>query len=484
MSKKNSRLQSYVSQQFVDFDLEHPTQRLKSLYSDFSSLHILNEIGYDANVSYWRSVILDCNCHGFLGNADYRLAFDLEDLPDQFQHSRLGKPMALQCVIDAMVQQGDLISLDGFLSRYALPTASSSRWSVYNVVKTWVWPIKSSSASATYVVLPTLERVVKYILQSYANQPVTQADAHLLTFPEFRERHRELLIDNEEIVLTDADLWLVLRYLRSRAGVSVADDVKGYGANYTVVKIPHTIETATVITQQDRAIVSIKTTCHALRAQVDELQMKSDELTALAKQHYAEKRKPQALYAFRRKKHMMDILDRRLKSLETMETMLLRIEASQNDLQVVQAFNIGADALQSVLRDGKLSVATVDEAMLKVQEAFEDQKEVEDAINMGAEQASKFTDVDDDELEKELQELERQQEDVSLATSPPLRKTVQSAPPPSRTDSELARISHLFSQLRKAEPPPSKAPVWDSREQKENDQERRAPSGIPAMFSQ
>lgn len=98
-ARKRSALQAYLSQQYVDFDLDHPTQRLNSLYADFSKLLVLNPYGYNANVSYWRSVILDCNAHGVLGNADYRLAFDMEELGSHFLRPGLGKPLALSCVV-------------------------------------------------------------------------------------------------------------------------------------------------------------------------------------------------------------------------------------------------------------------------------------------------------------------------------------------------------------------------------------------------
>lgn len=98
-ARKRSALQAYLSQQYVDFDLDHPTQRLNSLYADFSKLLVLNPYGYNANVSYWRSVILDCNAHGVLGNTDYRLAFDMEELSSHFLRPGLGKPLALSCVV-------------------------------------------------------------------------------------------------------------------------------------------------------------------------------------------------------------------------------------------------------------------------------------------------------------------------------------------------------------------------------------------------
>lgn len=129
---------------------------------------------------------------------------------------------------------------------------------------------------------------------------------------------------------------------------------------------------------------------------------------------------------------------------------------------------MGADALQSILSKEDLSLATVDEAMFKVQKAFEDQKEVEDAIVMGTEEANnRVPELDDDELEKELEDLQReemaaqqqqQQQLLSSPSRPPLRQVTQSAPPPDRSESELARINNLFQQLRKTDTPPSTTP--------------------------
>lgn len=122
---------------------------------------------------------------------------------------------------------------------------------------------------------------------------------------------------------------------------------------------------------------------------------------------------------------------------------------------------MGADALQSILSKEDLSLATVDEAMFKVQKAFEDQKEVEDAIVMGTEEANnRVPELDDEELEKELEDLQREEiaAQQQQQPRPPLRQVTQSAPPPDRSESELARINNLFQQLRKTDTPPSTIP--------------------------
>lgn len=41
-----------------------------------------------------------------------------------------------------------------------------------------------------------------------------------------------------------------------------------------------------------------------------------------------------ALYCMKRKKSLQEILEKRLKSMETMDTVLMKIESSQDDLQV------------------------------------------------------------------------------------------------------------------------------------------------------
>ncbi|KAI8143088.1 Snf7-domain-containing protein [Fennellomyces sp. T-0311] len=373
------------------------------------------------------------------------------------------------------------MTLRQFNEVYTSPAANNS-WFSWAIHKSQQWLLPSyPSSDHTYVVLPTVKEIAKNILQSYIEEPATNSSSCLLTFAEFRSHYAT----DGERSLTDADIWLLLQYMAKELGVAVANDVQGYGASHVVIKFPYKSQAGSpraTIDQHDRAIISIRTTCDALHAQVDELQRKAEEYTQSAKEHYGEGRKAQALYAFKKKKHLLEILDRRLKSLETMETLLMKIEASQNDLQVIQAFNIGADALRSILGNEDLSVDTVDQAMMKVQEAFDDQKEVEDAI-VGASDQINQTDNDQEDLERELAELEHQEQqrlqqeqrlqeqqhilqEPQRQVTPPPRQTTQSAPPPSPAESELARINNIFGMLKNAQAPPTR-PLTEQRQRRE-----------------
>lgn len=92
------RLQDHLASQYVDFDQENTTDRLNSLYSDFSKLKILNPYGYEANVNYWRAVIFDCNIHGYLTTKDYICFIDKNEISDLFHRPQKGKPLSLNNV--------------------------------------------------------------------------------------------------------------------------------------------------------------------------------------------------------------------------------------------------------------------------------------------------------------------------------------------------------------------------------------------------
>jgi hypothetical protein len=99
LTTRIKRLQDHLASQYVDFDQENTTDRLLSLYSDFSKLKILNPYGYDANVNYWRAVILDCNLHGYLTTKDYCCFIDKNEISDLFYRPQKGKPLSLDYVI-------------------------------------------------------------------------------------------------------------------------------------------------------------------------------------------------------------------------------------------------------------------------------------------------------------------------------------------------------------------------------------------------
>lgn len=172
-----------------------------------------------------------------------------------------------------MERQDELVSLDEFNTRFA-PPATWMGWVLDAVVKnTWQFRWRNTVQHETqYVVLPTIKALSKAILLQHYENP--SADP-ILTLTQFKSNYSRHFFN--DIELTDDDIMLVLRYLHSQHGVALADNVKGYGTTYMVIKFPSREGEVATITQHDKSVISIRTTCQALSVQVDELQHKSEE---------------------------------------------------------------------------------------------------------------------------------------------------------------------------------------------------------------
>lgn len=176
-----------------------------------------------------------------------------------------------------MEKHEELMSLQDFSKKFAPPTTWLG-WIVDAVIKpTWQWrwrPMSDSQVhpATQYVVLPTVKAVAKAILDQHYHNPTA---SHIMTLSQFKSAYAHHFVN--QINLSDLDIALILRYLHSQHGVALADNVKGYGTSYKIIKFPQREDEIAAITQNDQALVSIRTTCHALSVQVDELQKKSEE---------------------------------------------------------------------------------------------------------------------------------------------------------------------------------------------------------------
>ncbi|KAI8338000.1 hypothetical protein BC941DRAFT_351604 [Chlamydoabsidia padenii] len=291
--------------------------------------------------------------------------------------------------------------------------------------------------------MPSVHTIAHDIVQRQFDRPYSTVNT-TLTLTEFRTLYGVY----RGTPLTDPDLWLILRYINVNHGVAVDVDVPGYGRSHVAIKFPkhneHAAFTLADINKSDRAIISLKTTCKALHDQVDELQSKMESLIKQSLDHSNKQQKPQALYALKRKHQLEQVLNRRLKSLETMETLLLKIDASHSDIQIIQAFNMGVDTLKAIFNNNQLTVTSVDETMWRMQATLEEQEQMENMITNGMDT---FSENKDQQPTKDL--------------SCPPKRTRDDDLDPIKTvpDSELARLHSILSTIPHApstDPPKSK----------------------------
>ncbi|KAI8975343.1 hypothetical protein BDF20DRAFT_878067 [Mycotypha africana] len=466
-TERRQRLQHYLSLQYVDFDQAMTTDRLKSLYSDFSKLKLLNPYGYVANINYWKAVMLDCNLHGFLSTTENSCFIDSNELAELFYRPKMGKPLSMDNVVEEISkEEGPLLLQNDYEKRYPIKITITNRnegWFQW----LYHWMIPKETPKHLYIVLPTVHEFSRKIIERHYQTPLCSSLDHTLTFLEFKEKYGTMTSPEEgTIQLSDLDLILILRYLHAHHGVDVEETQTTTLSRTIIIKFPthrEAVKESAKIVENDKAIVKVKSMCALLSRQVNELQVKSEELLNLSREQLRNKHKSQAVYFLRKKQKVERLLEKNLKVLETMETVLLRIETAQNDLQIVHAFNLGADTLRTLLHQKDFNVDTVQETMDHLQDTLDEHKEVEDTLSLGN-QAIHNEQIGGKEGQKELedelnnlmmedkaaqQKLKNQQQEHSSHPSHHFNSQ------PIETESELLRLQTVLTSLNNTLTQPS-----------------------------
>ncbi|GJJ79170.1 charged multivesicular body protein 7 [Entomortierella parvispora] len=520
--------------------------RIVSLYSEFDKLKETNPFGYEANINWWRTVILGSARNGLLsmyqplsppmspsgspltaleqfeptGSSIGILELDLDHLASKFAKNG-SRPHSLAAVLTEMSRMGDVVQRSEFLPWAGIGWKG---WIFHKVVKApLLWSLKqlslsdsSSSPSAsysssptlastglgqtgsphsgsssgmmgsggmgvgsmsgsnglglgtsspstsqgrdTYVVLPFVQEAAARILKLQQDSTNFRASDNLLTFAEFREKFSrtallpirgKLVGEGAVIVLTDRDLEIIIRYLQHELKVLVTGKLDPSKYDNELQDHELVIKFATKeairdrtrqeITQVDRGIIELRETCRRLENQVLDLEERISELTEKARACVKRSQRLQASYALKRRKNLEDVLNKRIKSLETISSILFRIQSSETDAEVLQSYKLGANSLAAVMstkdQDGAqlLSRDNVESTMDRLADVFADQEEVDEALSAGTEgllESSVPGGIDEDELMAELDALTESTVSPSPSRQAPVK--IRSSSPPVR----------------------------------------------------
>ena len=101
-----------------------PKARLRSLYSDFRNLKTWNPEGYNANIHTWATAFTEL-LRGGGAFADKTL-ISARQLPALFADDTHGIPLALDCVLDEIVDTKLIVPLSIFLTTLNNPICSNT----------------------------------------------------------------------------------------------------------------------------------------------------------------------------------------------------------------------------------------------------------------------------------------------------------------------------------------------------------------------
>jgi len=156
------------------------------------------------------------------------------------------------------------------------------------------------------------------------------------------------------------------------------------------------------------SIMKLKDTLEVLEKREKYLETKIEKELTEAKKN-ATKNKRGALMALKRKKAYEGQIEKIAGARLTIEQQLMAIEDANVNVEAISAMRSGASALRNI--HGNLNINKVDDVMDEIRDQMDLAKEITDAISQPVGFGQEF---DDDELSKELDDLEQEALDSQI----------------------------------------------------------------------
>ncbi|KAJ3159392.1 Charged multivesicular body protein 7 [Geranomyces michiganensis] len=407
------------------------------IHSVFRSFNGLSRAAHSDKVEFWRTVILEASCKGFLGN-DLTI-LDVTGLENRFRRRGLA-PQGLDVVVADMIRRNDLVPL----AQYRGEVGWGS-WAVSSlVIAPLKWGLsqlvtmsKSPPLQGSFVVTETVE-AAHYNLD------------HLLSFSEFKARVSDACSSHLATQQpTAADIGLVQRYLEKH-GQAAFSPSKQTGEMIVKVRQESQKGSALKITETDFGVVKLRATEKMLHEQIDNLEGQITHCANMAKERLKLGERQRALYLLRRKKLATGILQKRIGSLETIEGIIGKMQAAESDSEILAAYAMGSSSLKTFMASSGLTADAVDATMDNLQETLADAHEVDAAMQSG--QSAMMSNVDLEELEEELSQLAQDELSASLPAVPSTPLPSIHTPFPQEPAVDYEALDAELDELGRAEP--------------------------------
>ncbi|KAI6846444.1 hypothetical protein KC332_g3743 [Hortaea werneckii] len=380
--------------------------RLASLYSDFRNQRQTNPDGYHANASAWMRALTAAANAGLIPSSsassqhDHFVLQTGEELARALQTQELGRPLALESVIDEAVRRKELIPVKEFLeakesiyAKHWLPTP----WQVMSWGLRQLGVIGGDSSEdklvrGEFVIMDNLEATAKAALD-HVSKTASSYTARIFS----RDLLASTLCDALDVSsLSQRDTSVLLMHLARDQAAIAYDPATG------TVKFhaPGEMKPAS-IEQEDITIASLRTWISGLEPQIQQLIQRVSELDAKAREAVGKKQNAAAKVALRQKKMAETKLQSRTATLTQVEEVYAKIEQAADQVEIVRVMEASSTTLRS-LNQKTGGVEKVQDVMENLRESMQDTEEISGAISeVGAGQ------IDEGEVDDELEALEK-----------------------------------------------------------------------------
>lgn len=187
------------------------------------------------------------------------------------------------------------------------------------------------------------------------------------------------------------------------------------------------------ISPHDRAVLDLKVQRDKLKDYKKKINGIIGRETEIAKEHLRAGQKQKALICLKKKKYQENLLDKAEAQLNNVEEMINQIEFAQIEQKVLAGLKQGTEVLKEL--NNMMKIEDVEKLMEDTEDAIAYQKEIGELLS------GKLSSEDDEEIERELEMIIREQTGEVLEEAPEVPTTPLKTVPtePKATSAEAAR---------------------------------------------
>ncbi|KIR41477.1 hypothetical protein I307_04026 [Cryptococcus deuterogattii 99/473] len=329
--------------------------RLQALYASTSAQRTANPTGYAANSQWWAGVLEETLRTGWLnGEGGDRLVLKIDNgIMGRLEDDKGSRPKGLGGVVET-------------LATTTPPT---------------LHPL------AHFMISETPLHVPASLTSRFIGRPLWWAFSQLNPF------------GGSEKVVKEEMLWVKYGQGKEYVHMPLLEVIKVLDADQVAESHP--------ISEADRGAVSVLNALRRVEKQVVGIEEQISQSHEKAKKYLASKQKNIALSYLRSKKHLEDLLAKRVASSEQLHAVIRSIDQAKGDVEILAAYETSTSTLTKVLAHPSLSLERIAATTDALSEAMANQEEIDQAVRIGGEVAmgGKRVEVDEDELAKELEAL-------------------------------------------------------------------------------
>lgn len=387
-------------------------ERRRSLrWASFRDQRSYDQEDWDKRMTFWKKILWDASEKGLLG--ENLLSIEADHLDEKFSYRGM-MPLGIPVVLKTMEAERELVKIEKFQGN----NTTWISWGVNTfVAKPLWWGISmtglwkpDTNPKGLYVLYARLKKVADSIYDSHQAVRNSLVE-NIMDIDEFYDQYSGAVYERQK--LSRRDIQLVISQLQKEKKIVVR-----HALHTTLIRFltPKKISAGVAsFSDTDQGIYSLKKLFANLQNQIQDLEQREAGFTSSASQQLQNKNRERALIFLKKRKIIRAEIQKREAILSNVEEMLFKIRSAETNALALDAYEVGKATLVEASK--KLNIDSIDNVVDDVRDLFVQGDEIDVAIAQDF-NANKF---DDEELERELEAVareEQQEKDFMLQPIP------------------------------------------------------------------